>query len=147
MQITSSAFTELEFIPLQYTCQGEGTTPPLQFWDVPENTANLMLVVEDWDAPQRPYIHWLVFDLDPTNTELSEGEYIPDTQLAMTTGDVRGYEPPCPPDGTHTYHFRLLALKDSPDISVTDDFRSIMAKIRGSVITDAKLRGRVSAPE
>ncbi len=51
MKITSTAFKHGKIIPKEYTCQGEGTNPPISVADVPDGTRSLALIVRDHDAP------------------------------------------------------------------------------------------------
>ena len=84
-------------------------------WDAPAGTAQLLLVVEDPDAPGRtPYIHRLAL-LDASVAGLDHGALNPPAaagvQVARSaTGD--GYLGPAPSrtHGPHRYAFQLFAL-------------------------------------
>src|SRR3989344_2770172 len=65
MHIKSTAFTDGNRIPSQYTCDGENTNPPLTFADVPKEARSLALVVDDPDAPGGTWIHWLLWNISP----------------------------------------------------------------------------------
>ena len=116
MQITSSAFSEGEPIPAKYTCDGKDVSPPLKFADIPATAKSLALIADDPDAPVGTWVHWVLFDLPPTTTELPEDS--PKTQYLsggakQGINDFRrlGYGGPCPPPGSpHRYFFRLYAL-------------------------------------
>src|SRR5687768_4645613 len=72
MRISSSSFRNGEHIPRQYSRFGEDKSPPLTIEDVPVNTKSLTLIVDDPDAPQGTFTHWIVFDIDPKTTEIGE---------------------------------------------------------------------------
>src|SRR5438034_11546686 len=57
--LSSPAFSEGATIPRQYTCDGQGMSPPLQWTIPPPGTQSLALVVEDPDAPAGTFIHWV----------------------------------------------------------------------------------------
>jgi Raf kinase inhibitor-like YbhB/YbcL family protein len=73
MQLTSPAFEHEQVVPITYTCEGPNISPPL-FWDeVPETAESLVLTVEDPDAPLKPWVHWLVFNIPVTTRRVNEG--------------------------------------------------------------------------
>jgi len=73
MNVVSSAFQTEETIPEKYTCGDRDVSPPLKFENVPEEAAELVLVVDDPDAPDGTFTHWMVWNLDPKREEIQEG--------------------------------------------------------------------------
>ena len=70
MKISSPAFADKGFIPIEYTQEGEDLSPPLVISDIPEAAKSLVLIVEDPDAPdpENPkliFTHWIVYNLPP----------------------------------------------------------------------------------
>jgi hypothetical protein len=117
--ITSPAFRHEGEIPQKYTCDGEDLSPPLSWTGLPPETRSLVLIVDDPDAPdpaapQMTWGHWVLYNIPPSTTGLSEG--IPSSQLPAGTLEGRndwrrtGYGGPCPPKGRHRYFFKLYAL-------------------------------------
>ena len=112
--LTSTAFPPAGTVPVEYTCDGAGTSPPLTWANLPAGTAELALVVTDADTPG--YVHWVVTGIDPATNGLPAGT-VPAgaTQLTNSAGKV-GWAPLCPPAGgtapgaAHTYDFTLYAL-------------------------------------
>jgi phosphatidylethanolamine-binding protein (PEBP) family uncharacterized protein len=51
LTLTSSAFATNASVPVQYTCDGDNVSPPLAWPEVPEGTAELVLLSEDPDGP------------------------------------------------------------------------------------------------
>lgn len=72
MNLTSSAFVEGKDIPAQYTCQGKDISPSLKWSGVPANAKSLALIADDPDAPMGTWVHWVLYSLPPTTTELAE---------------------------------------------------------------------------
>ncbi|MFI5693561.1 YbhB/YbcL family Raf kinase inhibitor-like protein [Kribbella sp. NPDC051586] len=70
---TSTAFRDASTIPRQYTCDGAGTSPPLSWTGVPAGTTSLAVVVDDPDAPNGTFTHWVLLDLTPQTTSIAEG--------------------------------------------------------------------------
>jgi phosphatidylethanolamine-binding protein (PEBP) family uncharacterized protein len=51
MTLNSPAFRQNGHIPSKYTCEGEDVSPPLAWEGVPNGAKNLVLVIDDPDAP------------------------------------------------------------------------------------------------
>ncbi|HEY3559625.1 MAG TPA: YbhB/YbcL family Raf kinase inhibitor-like protein [Kribbella sp.] len=93
--VTSTAFRDGETIPRKYTCDGEGTSPPLTWKNIPANSGALAVVVDDPDAPRGTFTHWIVLDLEPAPATLAEGGVLPGVKQAKNSGGKTGYYGPC----------------------------------------------------
>jgi Raf kinase inhibitor-like YbhB/YbcL family protein len=88
----------------------------LSWEEVAEGTAELVLLVDDPDAPiEGSFVHWVLFGLAPSRTALSEGEHPAEAGHGANGFGQPGYLGSAPPagHGTHHYVFRLLALTSS----------------------------------
>ena len=124
--LTSSAFTHQGSIPQQYTCQGRDVSPPLSWSGAPEGTKGFVLIVDDPDAPdpaapKRTWVHWVLYAIPATATNLAEG--IASAKLPAGTREGTndwnrpGFGGPCPPVGRHRYFHKLYALDvELPDL-------------------------------
>ena len=120
LTVTSSAFTDGAPIPTDYTCAGSGHRPPLH-WSTPQTTpAAYAVVVADPDAPSGTYYHWLVVNLPPSSTDATDPLPPGAKQLNNSSGNPP-WTPPCPPSGTHHYHFTVYALAAPIDATAMDD--------------------------
>jgi hypothetical protein len=104
-------------LPDVYTCKGTSASPPLSWSGIPAGTKSLVLILEDPDAPNGLYTHWLVYNIPPTAGGLEQGQtnakVLPNgAPQGESSNGFRGYIPPCPPPlgSTHRYIFRLYAL-------------------------------------
>ncbi len=140
MRITSSAFAEGENIPAKYTCDGDDTSPPLSFAEIPAETKSLALLVEDPDAPRGTLLHWAVVGIAPDTREAPEGSAPAGKELMNDFGRT-GYGGPCPPSGTHRYYFRLFAL-DAAELPAPSSAKEVRSTIEGHVLAEAALMGR-----
>lgn len=107
LSIKSTAFKNNEFIPSKYTCEGADVNPDLEIEDLPSNTKSLALIVDDPDAPNGTFDHWVMWDIPPKSK--IEEDSAPGIEGKNSKQENR-YTGPCPPSGTHHYHFKIYAL-------------------------------------
>ncbi len=141
MLISSSAFEENEDIPVEYTCDGEGMSPPLSFEDVPEEARSLTLVVDDPDAPAGTFTHWVLWNINPDVEEIEEGEVPPGARQGVNSSGGTGYTPPCPLSGVHRYIFNLYALDKTLDLPSSSSKEELEEEMGGSIIAQTSLTG------
>ena len=109
--VTSNAFKSNKLIPDKYTCDGENVSPQLSWTKGPEKTKTYVLICDDPDAPSKVWVHWLIFNIPATTNEIDENaDNIPGAKYGTTDFRNTKYGGPCPPNGTHHYHFRIYAL-------------------------------------
>jgi len=136
-QLTSS-FLDGGVIPRVCGYKNGNNRPFLKFSGKPKGTESLTLIMDDPDAMGavgKVWVHWVVWNIDPTKTELAKS-----TEGMTDFGEV-GYGGPAPPDKMHTYVFKLYALDselDLPDKSTKADVEKAM---EGHIIEQAILEG------
>jgi Raf kinase inhibitor-like YbhB/YbcL family protein len=122
MQLTSTAFAEGAAIPAKHTCDEKDHSPPLKWSGVPAEAKSLVLIADDPDAPVGTWVHWVLYDLPTTVSELPEnspkGQYLPSGgKQGLNDFKRLGYGGPCPPTGNpHRYFFKLYALDRALDL-------------------------------
>ncbi len=144
MEISSSAFANNENIPAKYTCDGDNINPPLTFSNVPENTKSLVLINDDPDAPNGTWIHWTVWNIDPTTSEVAENSIPNNGSEGMTSFGFRHYGGPCPPSGTHRYFFKLYALDKTIELDTGATAADLEINMDGHVLEKAEFIGLYS---
>jgi len=118
IELKSAAFTDHAFIPDRFAKRGGNVSPPLTWAQVPDGSAELVLLCEDPDAPAGTFLHWLVTGIAPHSRGVAEGE-TPESGSARPNGfGERGWGGPQPPpgDGPHRYFFHLYALAAPPEL-------------------------------
>ena len=110
LTLTSSAFTNNDYIPVKNTCEGAGQSPPLTIENVPAGTKSMVLIVDDPDAPGGTWVHWVVWNIAPRTRDIGEGTIPPEVREGVNSFKRHAYGGPCPPSGTHRYFFKLYAL-------------------------------------
>ena len=147
IQITSAAFSEGQPISQKYTCQGSDFSPPLAWTNVPPNTKSLALIADDPDAPAGTWVHWVIYDLLATATELAENT----PKSAQLPGGAKqglnswprlGYGGPCPPPGKpHRYFFKLYALDTMLNLKPGVMKKDLLKAMEGHVLAEGQLMG------
>ncbi len=144
MQIYSDAFEENQHIPKKYSCDGKAINPPLRITNVPAETQSLVLIVDDPDAPGGLFTHWLVWNI-PGDTNYIEEDDLPEGAMeGANSGDEVGYFPPCPPEGTHRYFFRIYALDTNLDAEIGAERNKLEQLIDGHILDQVELIGLYS---
>jgi len=99
--------------PVEHTCDGENTAPPLEWSGVPEGTAELVLLLQDPDAPGGTFTHWVVFGIPPEDGSTAAGQTPAGGLEGTNSLGETGYGGPCPPEGQeHRYIFSLFAMAE-----------------------------------
>ncbi|MCD6045184.1 MAG: Phosphatidylethanolamine-binding protein [Gammaproteobacteria bacterium] len=124
-------------INVQYSCKGGDQIPSVQWQDVPANSQSLALVLEDPDAPSGLWIHWLVWNIPATVTQLTSDVGVVGKN---SWGNLR-YQGPCPPTGQHRYYLHLYALDNHLTLAPSSTDAQLQEAIRDHVLAEAKTMG------
>ncbi len=144
LKITSPAFENNGDIPPKYTCDGDNVNPELIFEGVPSGAESLVLIVDDPDAPRGTWVHWTVWNIDPSTDSIVEDSVPPGAVEGNTDFGRPGYGGPCPPSGTHRYFFKLYALDTDLDLDIASEASDIEAAMERHVLASAELIGLYS---
>lgn len=134
-------------IDAEYTCDGDNISPALAWQEVPEGTAELVLVVDDPDAGGDGFTHWVAYGIAPVQTSLEAGIPVAPSvpgaiSLKQSPNDAGGYgwTGPCPPGGeTHHYVFALYALDRETGLDEGADPADVLAAVEGHSLGEATL--------
>ncbi len=193
LSITVEGFETGDPIPPQFAfCAGAGMgdnrNPRVSWSGVPERAASLVLICVDTDAPtvaddvnvegrtvsadlpRGDFYHWVLYDIDPSVTEIAAGAaseaVTPKGKAADQTpvgtaglndytswfagdadmeGRYHGYDGPCPPANdelVHHYHFKLLAI-DTASLGLAAGAAGpeVIAATEGHVLAEAEQVG------
>jgi Raf kinase inhibitor-like YbhB/YbcL family protein len=166
MSLSSTAFTDGGIIPIKFSqaapgaAPGEGTSPALNWADVPAGTKSFVLHMHDLDFVRNKttddQVHWLVWDIPGDSKGLPEGlprgEQLPDGsyQISVTGQVYRG--PGAAANGPlHHYMFELFALDKKLDVKPVagDPFATrkvVMQAMEGHILGRAAYGGRFRRP-
>jgi len=150
MKIDSSVFSHNGKIPAKYTCDGEDINPPLAFSNVPKEAKSLALIMDDPDASNGVWVHWVVWNLPALPTGQAGGRQAFHLEEATTSIDAvvgenswhkNEYGGPCPHQGEHRYFFKLYALNSTLDLPTSSDKTKLEEAMQGKIIEQAELIG------
>jgi Raf kinase inhibitor-like YbhB/YbcL family protein len=136
--INHSSISKDKPILNKYTPQGEDINPEISWTDPPLVTKSLVLVVEDPDAPNGRWYHWLVYNIDPYQYIIAENS-IPGEQVVNSWG-IKEYKGPSPPIGQkHRYFFRLYALGSK--LPKIDTIKDLLREINKHKLSETYVMG------
>lgn len=150
IEVRSPAFADHAPIPGNYTADGAGISPPIEWAGLPAAATSLILIVEDADAPTpRPLVHAIVVELPPHDGSLPEGALKSSHHggSGFKTGRnsylKASWLPPDPPPGhgPHRYAFQLFALAGGAVFSDTPGRDAVLDALRQCAIASGCLIG------
>lgn len=142
IELRSSAFTDHEFMPDRFAYERDNVSPPLEWDGVPEGTTELALLCEDPDAPNGPFVHWVVTHIAPDANGVAENAAPPSGSPGRNGFGEQGWGGPRPPvgDQPHRYFFRLYAFDHAPELGGTPP-RDLHAKLSREATATGTLVG------
>lgn len=144
LDLTSPAFDDEGPIPREYGRHQRDVNPPLAIAGVPADAGSLILVMDDPDAVEpagKVWLHWLVWNIDPARERIPEDWDGGGAVEGENDFDERGYGGPAPPDGKHTYRFKLYAADRTLDLPASASRARVGEAIDGHVLARTHLEG------
>jgi Raf kinase inhibitor-like YbhB/YbcL family protein len=155
LQVTSGGFRAGAAMPAKYSEYADGVSPPLA-WSAVPGAKSYAVIMEDPDAPQKPFVHWLAWNIPANVTSLPEGVQEqprltePDGVLqGRNTRGSSGYYGPRPPvgDAAHHYHFQVFALDTVLALPFGADRDELVKALEGHVLGKGEVIGRYAQPQ
>jgi Raf kinase inhibitor-like YbhB/YbcL family protein len=137
-KVKSSEFAHSEDIPAKYTCKGININPPLQLEDVPEGTRSLVIIMDDPDATNGTFDHWIIWNI-PVQNVIEEGS-VPGNTGLNSKGENK-YTGPCPPSGKHRYFFKVYALDSKLELPSSTKKVQLEMAMQDHILGKAELMG------
>ena len=144
--LESPAYNNNKVLPSRFACGSEGVSPPLTLEDLPKNAKTVAFILEDPDAPRGTYTHWIMWNWPVSETEIPDA--LP-AQPKVDGGAIQGtgssgkvgYNPPCPPSGTHRYYLKAYALDSTLNLPSSSNKQALLAAMQGHIIGQGMLMG------
>jgi len=145
--LSSPAFAPGQAIPAQYTCAGQGQSPPLRFANAPAGTKSFAILGWDDDAKGGLASQWVLYDL-PSSTaglaaNIAAGAVGTNFKQGRNTYGKLGYSGPCAKDGKkHHIYFDLYALNvQNLGLPAGASLSQVHTAIKQHRLQEAKLLG------
>ncbi len=152
LRVSSSEFGEMGAIPVRFTGDGEGVSPPLHWEGLPPDTESVVVLCEDADVPSvKPLVHVIVHSIPPDKTSFEAGEIPRRLDGFASTGwgcgrnsiGRPGWTAPNPPPGhgPHQYAFQVFALNTLPRFPYPPGRSLLIRTIRPHLIGQGRTIG------
>ena len=139
LEISSPDFENNGSMPVEFTCDGNNISPELKIGYLPSETKSLALIMEDPDAPYGTFVHWIMWNVPPT--DCIGKNCSPGLQGKNGKHETK-YQGPCPPGGaTHHYHFRVYALDKELELPFNTDKADLIREMDGHILGAGELIG------
>jgi Raf kinase inhibitor-like YbhB/YbcL family protein len=154
LTLTSEQFSVGGLIPFRHAGPGvgENVSPSLSWSTPPTGTKEIVLIIEDQDAPlPRPFVHLVAYAIDPAAGTLPESALAASSQTVCfgrnTFGGV-GYDGPraLKGHGPHRYIFEVFAIARTLSFAKPPSRRQLLAEIEGYVLARGRLDGFFERP-
>lgn len=144
MKITSRDFVAGGEIPSKFTCDGENKLPDLEMTGFPADTKSLVLIIDDPDAPNGTFTHFVLFNIPITDNVVSCEDVVVSSRKGKNSAGDLEYRGMCPPSGTHRYFFKVYALDKMLDLPEGSSREEVENAMTPSVIKSGELMGTYS---
>jgi len=133
LSIISNDFTDGGEIPKECGYKQENKQPHIDFLNRQNDPSSWAMIMDDPDAMKvvgKVWVHWLEYG--KTDDSITEGK--------NDFGEI-GYGGPAPPDGRHTYIFKLYELDTDLDLKEGYSKQELEDAMKGHILAEAKLTG------
>jgi len=146
LSVSSPSLESDGTLPVRFSCDGDGDSPPFSIDRVPDPTASLA-VVGDYDRGviNEP-VFWTLWNVPPGTERIPTGLPRTETVPALAganqgrrEGVEAGYEPPCPPRGQpYEHRFQVYALGERLTLDGGTDHESVTEAIGNAVLASRR---------
>lgn len=141
--LTSTDATDGGQLPIEFTCDGSGSTLPLAWSGAPDGTQSYAVIMHHVAAPEEIHWYWVLYNIPADVTSLPKNVTGIGTLGNNINNGLVEYSPPCSQGpGDKEYIYTVYALSAQPQISVAaeDVNRDVMlATIKDITIASAEL--------
>ena len=139
LAVTSSAIAADGRLPVEFSCDGAGISPPIEWQPGPKGTASYALTL--WhEAPDRVKSYWVVHGIPASATSLPKGSRSVGTTGLNDKGRAE-YDPMCSKGpGVKQYHVTVYALSEAPTLPAGGASRdALLAAIATTTLAEGTL--------
>ncbi|MEZ5386114.1 MAG: YHYH protein [Prosthecobacter sp.] len=138
--LSSPVVEDLNNLPVEFTGDGAGISPPLEWKGAPASTQSFALIMDHVAPGGDKKWYWTVYDIPITASSLPKDSRAIGKIGTGFKGQI-GYEPPhSKGPGAKTYVITLYALSSPPEVRGTPSREELLAAMKGKVLATSSLR-------
>ncbi|WP_461784886.1 YHYH protein [Prosthecobacter sp.] len=138
--LNSPVVEDLQTLPTEFTGDGDGISPPLQWNGAPAGTKGYALIMDHVTPDGDRKWYWTIYDIPASALSLPKN--VTDIGKLGTgfKGEI-GYEPPnSKGPGAKTYVITMYALSEPLKLAGTPGREELMEEMKGKVLASSSLR-------
>ena len=117
--LTSTDTSDGGRLPIEYTCDGDGSTLPLAWSGAPDGTQSYVVIMHHVAAPEEIHWYWVLYNIPADVTSLPKNVAGVGTLGNNINNGLVEYSPPCSQGpGDKEYIYTVYALSAQPQITV-----------------------------
>ncbi|MBL9146074.1 MAG: YHYH protein [Verrucomicrobiaceae bacterium] len=138
--LNSPVVEDLKDLPVEFTGDGDGISPPLEWTGAPTSTKSFALIMDHVAPGGDKKWYWTLYDIPANTTQLPKDSQSIGKLGTGFKGEV-GYEPPhSKGPGAKTYVMTLYALSSPLDVRGKPGPEELIAAMNGKVLGSSSLR-------
>lgn len=138
--LSSPVVEDLKNLPVEFTGDGVGISPPVEWMGAPASTRSYALIMDHVAPGGDKKWYWIVYDIPASATSLPKDSQSIGKIGTGFKGQV-GYEPPhSKGPGAKTYVITLYALAGALEVRGTPGREELLAAMKGKVLASSSLR-------
>ena len=138
--LNSSVVEDLKDLPTEFTGDGAGISPPLEWTGAPASTKGFALIMDHVAPGGDKKWYWSVYDIPANVTNLPKDSQAIGKIGTGFKGQI-GYEPPhSKGPGAKTYVITMYALSGPLEVRGTPGREELIAAMKGKVLASSSLR-------
>jgi Raf kinase inhibitor-like YbhB/YbcL family protein len=144
LALISPAFPSQGLIPINYSCAGANTSPPLSWHGAaPSGTQSWAIVMQDLDVKPAPWVQWSVTGIAVQTRSVATGQVPQGSVTNRASNGSVGFVGVCPPQGkTHHYQFTVFAMSKQVSFSASVKARQSLQAIQDAAVGSVTLTAR-----
>lgn len=136
LKLEGDLFLDEGLLPFKYSCEGDNINPGLWIKNLPENAVSMALIMEDLDAPIKPWIHWVVWNIPVTH-------HIAENTKRGSAGrndfNKKKYNGPCQIKGIHHFVFKVYVLDSLLNLNTQSNAYDLTKVMSGHILAYGEL--------
>ncbi len=138
--LMSSVVEDLQAMPTEFTGDGDGLSPPLEWSGAPAATKSYALIMDHVTPDGDKKWYWTVYDIPASAASLPKDSQSIGKIGTGFKGEI-GYEPPnSKGPGAKTYVITMYALSEPLKLAGTPGREELMEEMKGKVLASSSLR-------